>query len=136
VQAIADQFDAATIETAFRKWLARVPHPFTPAQTRGGGGYRYQLSILQAEFALTQVLDRPATGRAFFEEVIRENLDVGRPDQVQLIFDRRVIRSTRALSHPRADGGRDAVAARGLQDLADQAVPQGGPGPPHRDHGQ
>jgi len=92
VQAIADQFDAATIETAFRKWLARVPHPFTPAQR--AAGYRYQLSILQAEFALTQVLDRPATGRAFFEEVIRENLDVGRPDQVQLIFDRRVIRST------------------------------------------
>jgi hypothetical protein len=92
VQAIADQFDAATIETAFRKWLARVPHPFTPAQR--AAGYRYQLSILQAEFALTQVLDRPATGRAFFEEVIRENLDVGRPDQVQLIFDRRVIRTT------------------------------------------
>jgi len=92
VQAIADQFDAATIERAFRKWLARVPHPFTPAQRTAG--YRYQLSILQAEFALTQVLDRPVTGRAFFEEVIRENLDGGRPDQVQLIFDRRVIRST------------------------------------------
>jgi hypothetical protein len=50
----------------------------------------YRLSIWQAEFSLTQVLDRPATGRAFFEEVIRENLDLGRPDQVQLIFDRRV----------------------------------------------
>jgi hypothetical protein len=40
------------------------------------------------------VLDRPVTGRVFFEEVIRENLDVGRPDQVQLIFDRRVTRKT------------------------------------------
>ena len=92
VQAVADQFDAATIEAVFRKWLARVPHPFTPAQR--AAGYRYQLSILQAEFALTQVLDRPATGRAFFEEVIRENLDLGRPDHVQLIFNRRVLRST------------------------------------------
>ena len=92
VQAIADQCGAATIETAFRKWLARLPHPFTPAQR--AAGYRYQLSILQAEFALTQVLDRPATGRAFFKEVIRENLDLGRPDQVQLIFNRRVIRTT------------------------------------------
>jgi hypothetical protein len=52
------------------------------------------LSILQAEFALTQVLDRPLTGRYFFEEVIRENLDIGRPDQMQLIFDRRVTRRT------------------------------------------
>jgi hypothetical protein len=40
---------------------------------------------LQAEFALTQVLDRPSTGRGFFEEVMRENLDIGRPDQMQLI---------------------------------------------------
>ena len=51
-----------------------VPHPFAPAH--GAAGYRYQLSILQAEFALTQVLDRPRTGRCFFEEVIRENLDL------------------------------------------------------------
>ena len=57
-------------------------------------GYRYDLSILQAEFSLTQVLDRPLCGRIFFEEVIRENLDLGRPDQVQLIFDRRVTKQT------------------------------------------
>jgi hypothetical protein len=35
-------------------------------------------------------LGRPLTGRVFFEEVIRENLDIGRSSQVQLIFDRRV----------------------------------------------
>jgi hypothetical protein len=52
------------------------------------------LSILQAEFSLTQVLDFPRTGRQFFEEVIRENLDIGRPDQVQLIFNRRVTKRT------------------------------------------
>jgi hypothetical protein len=69
-----------------------LPHPFTPTHRRAG--YRYQLSILQAEFALTQVLDRPRTGRGFFEEVIRENLDLGRPDQMQLIFNRRVTRQT------------------------------------------
>ncbi len=27
----------------------------------------------------------------FFEQVIRDNLDAGRPDQVSLIFDRRLI---------------------------------------------
>jgi hypothetical protein len=75
-----------------RKWLARLPHPFT-AKDRAAG-YRYDLSILQAEFSLTQVLDRPLSGRFFFEEVIRENLDIGRPDQVQLIFARRVTKRT------------------------------------------
>jgi hypothetical protein len=42
--------------------------------------------VLQAEVSLTQVFDRPLAGRVFFEEVIRENLDLGRPDQVALIF--------------------------------------------------
>lgn len=92
VQQIANELDAPKIEAVVRKWFRRLPHPFTATQR--AAGYRYQLSILQAEFALTQVLDRPRTGRGFFEEVIRENLDLGRPDQMQLIFDRRVTRRT------------------------------------------
>ena len=75
-----------------RKWLTRIPHPFTPEDR--AAGYRYDISILQAEFSLTQVLDRPSTGRVFFEEVIRENLDIGRPDHVQLIFERRITKQT------------------------------------------
>ena len=92
VQRIADTLDAPKIDAVFRKWLRRLPHPFTAAHR--SAGYRYQLSILQAEFALTQVLDRPRTGRGWFEEVMRENLDLGRPDQMQLIFNRRVSRQT------------------------------------------
>jgi hypothetical protein len=92
VQQIADELDATKIDAVFRKWLRRLPHPFTATHRKAG--YRYHLSILQAEFALTQVLDRPVTGRYFFEEVIRENLDLGRPDQMQLIFNRRVTRRT------------------------------------------
>lgn len=44
--------------------------------------------MLQVEFSLTQVLDRPLAGRVLFEEIIRENLDLGRPDHIQLIFNR------------------------------------------------
>jgi hypothetical protein len=47
------------------------------------------------------VLDRPVTGRVFFEQVIRDNLDAGRPDQVSLIFNRRLKRTG-----PRATPGR------------------------------
>ncbi len=92
LQALADGLSASKIEAFLRKWLQRLPHPFTAADRRAG--YRYQCSIRQAEFSLTQVLDRPATGRLFFEQVIRENLDLGRPDHVQLVFGRRVTRRT------------------------------------------
>jgi len=88
LQAICDGLSAGKIETFARKWLAVLPQPFTPADQ--AAGYGYQLSILQAEFSLTQVLDRPLSGRIFFEQVIRENLDLGRPDQVKLIFGRRI----------------------------------------------
>jgi len=88
LQRICDRLSAAKIDAFFRRWLARLPHPFTAADRRAG--YRYELSILQAEFSLTQVLDRPHCGRVFFEQLIRDNLDLGRPDKASLIFNRQV----------------------------------------------
>jgi hypothetical protein len=92
LQQICDGLSAEKIDRLLRKWLHFLPHPFTAADQKAG--YCYDISILQAEFALTQVLDRPVHGRLFFEQVIRENLDLGRPDEVQLIFDRRITRRT------------------------------------------
>jgi hypothetical protein len=89
LQRICGQLSAEKVDALLRKWLRRLPHPFTKKDR--DFGVRYALSILQAEFSLTQVLDRPVTGRVFFEQVIRENLDLGRPDQVQLIFQRRIV---------------------------------------------
>jgi hypothetical protein len=81
------------------KWLAILPNPFT--ERDADAGYRYDLSMLQVEFSLTQMLDNPVSGRVFFEEVIRQNLDVGRPDLVSLIFNRGLKRTG-----PRATPGR------------------------------
>ena len=89
LQGICDRLSPAKIDALLRKWLRRLPHPFSRADR--AAGYRYDISILQVEFSLTQVLDRPATGRIFFEQVIRDNLDLGRPDRVGLVFDRRII---------------------------------------------
>ncbi len=88
LQAICDRLGPDQIDALLRKWLAILPHPFSPSDR--AAGYRYDLSILQAEFSLTQMLDRPVSGRIFFEQVIRDNLDLGRPDQVSLVFNRRL----------------------------------------------
>ena len=92
LQRICDDLDHERIDAFCRTWLKALPHPFSPADRTAG--YRYDISILQAEFSRTQVLDRPLAGRVFFEEVIRDNLDAGRPDRVSLIFGRRVIKTT------------------------------------------
>jgi hypothetical protein len=96
LQLICDRLGPAAIQSLLDKWLALLPNPFSDADR--DAGYRYQLSILQAEFSLTQMLDAPVTGRVFFEQVIRDNLDVGRPDRVSLIFDRRVHRRGKSLT--------------------------------------
>ncbi|HEV8557293.1 MAG TPA: hypothetical protein VGR06_12945 [Actinophytocola sp.] len=99
VQAVCDQLGPDKIDALLRKWLAILPHPFSPADR--AAGYRYDLSMLQVEFSLTQMLDRPVSGRIFFEQVIRDNLDIGRPDQVSLVFNRRLMSKG-----PRATPGR------------------------------
>jgi hypothetical protein len=94
VQALCDSLGPSQIDALLRKWLAILPHPFAPEDETAG--YCYELSILQAEFSLTQMLDRPVAGRIFFEQVLHDNLDIGRPDQISLIFDRRIIRTGRS----------------------------------------
>ena len=90
LQKICHRLSAAKIDALLRKWLALLPHPFTRADRIAG--YRYDISMLQVEFSLTQMLDRPVSGRVLFEEVLRENLDIGRPDKIGLVFDRRIVR--------------------------------------------
>ncbi len=92
MQELADSLTPARILLFLSKWQHRLPCPFTLPEQQAG--YRYQASISQVEFALTQVFDRPVQGRIFFEEVIRENIDLGRPDNLQLIFARHVTKRT------------------------------------------
>ena len=67
----------------FRKWLKCIPLPLRPEDRQAG--YDWSLSIWQLEVSLTQIFDRPLRGREFFEEIIRDNLDLGRPDRPGLL---------------------------------------------------
>ena len=138
VQAICDSLGPAQIDALLRKWLRILPTPFTDEDE--AAGYRYELSILQAEFSLTQMLDAPVSGRIFFEQVIHDNLDIGRPDHVALIFDRRILNGRTqdpgTVPHPGDHQRCHPVAARRLQEHQNQAVPQTREGAAHRDHHQ
>ncbi len=92
LQRICDLLGPEEIDRVFRKWLARVPLPLRREDREAG--YDWSLSIWQMEVSLTQIFDRPLRGREFFEEIIRDNLDLGRPDRVQLVFDRVVTKKT------------------------------------------
>jgi hypothetical protein len=92
LQQICDSLGPEQIERLFRKWLKRIPLPLRTEDRQAG--YDWNLSIWQMEVSLTQIFDRPLRGREFFEEIIGDNLDLGRPDRVQLVFDRVVTKKT------------------------------------------
>ena len=88
VQRICDGLTDQKIYRFAGKWLARLPQPFTRADE--DADYRWQLSVKQIEFSTTMALDRPVSGRIFFEQLIRDNLDIGRPDKVNIVFGRMI----------------------------------------------
>src|SRR5260370_29765448 len=53
LQQLCDGLSASKIDKLLRKLLARIPHPFSVADR--AAGYRYDVSMLQAEVSLTQV---------------------------------------------------------------------------------
>jgi hypothetical protein len=92
LQELADSLGPSQLQSFLAKWQDRLPLPLSASDR--AAGYDYKLSVRQLEVSLTQIMDRPVAGRQFFEEVIRDNLDLGRPDRVQLIFPRKIIRTT------------------------------------------
>ena len=92
LQELCDELGPNHILAFFAKWIERLPMPLTTEDRQAG--YQHRLSIWQLEVSHTQVFDDPVSGQAFFEAVIRENLDLGRPDRVQLVFDHKIIKST------------------------------------------
>jgi len=92
LQAACDALGPADVQAFFDRWSHRLPWPMTAADR--AAGYDHRVAICQLEMSLTQVFDRPVQGRHFFEAVIRENLDLGRPDRVGLLFPRRITRRT------------------------------------------
>src|SRR5207248_3561240 len=96
LQQIRDLRGPEDIDRVFRKWLPRIPLPLRKEDRQAG--YDWSLSIWQMEVSLTQIFGRPLRGREFFEEIIRDNLDLGRPDRVQLVFDQLVTKKTRESS--------------------------------------
>ena len=93
LQAICDRLGPEQIQAFFDRWMAVIPTPFGPLELEHG--YWWELSMRQIETSRTLVFDAPRRARAFVEALITDNLDLGRPDEVQLIFGRRIRKDTK-----------------------------------------
>ena len=84
LQAICDRLGPEVIEEFFDRWMSRLPLPLTEADRVAG--YWWELSMRQVEVSRTIVFDAPRRARSFFEALVVDNLDIGRPESVELIF--------------------------------------------------
>ena len=88
LQEICDRLQPGTIEVFAQRWLHRIPMPLGSKDR--DAGYWWECSMRQVEVSRTIVLDAPHRARSFFEALIADNLDLGRPENVEIIFGRRV----------------------------------------------
>jgi hypothetical protein len=86
LQAVCDRFGPGTVQVWFERWMSRLPLPLTGADREAG--YWWELSMRQVETSRTLVFDGDVHARAFFEALLCENMDLGRPENVELLFRR------------------------------------------------
>ncbi len=86
LQAICDRLGPGTIQVFAERWWSILPLPLTEHDRVAG--YWWELSMRQIETSRTLVFDAPRRARAFFEAVVADNLDIGRPELIELIFKR------------------------------------------------
>jgi hypothetical protein len=119
-----------------QRWWSILPLPLTDHDR--AAGYWWEISMRQIEVSRTLVFAAPRHARAFFEALVADNLDIGRPEQVELIFNRRTRGPTPGRTgqdqgrHPRRRGHRQRLR----QTLPDQAVPQRRPRAAHPNRDQ
>jgi hypothetical protein len=68
------------------RWMARLPLPLTGADR--DAGFWWELSMRQVEISRTLVFDGDCHARAFFEALLAENMDLGRPENAELLCRR------------------------------------------------
>ena len=86
LQAICDRLGPADIQAFSDRWMSRLPLPLTTDDR--AAGYWRELSMRQVEVSRTMVFGAPRQARAFFEALITDNLDLGRPEHVEILFKR------------------------------------------------
>ena len=90
LQALCDRLGPVHIRALLERWMSQVPRPLTDRDR--GAGFWWDLSMRQIEVSRTLIFSFPRHARAFFEAMVRDNLGLGRPHEVELIFSGRPTR--------------------------------------------
>jgi hypothetical protein len=98
LQALCDRLGPADLHGLFERWMRQIPRPLTDRDR--AAGFWWDLSMRQIEVSRTLILSSPKHTRAFFEAMVRDNLGLGRPHEVEVIFSGRPTRRGRPRRQP------------------------------------
>lgn len=94
----------------------------------------------QTQVSRTLVFDAPRHARGFFEALVSDNLDIGRPVTIETVFDRQVrsgrLRGTGGESRPRSSPAASRSPSTPYKHSRIKGVPEGQPGAADRDRDQ
>jgi len=107
LQQICDRLGPGQIRVFAERWRARLPLPFTRAGREAG--YWRDISMRQVEIATTITFTAPRHARAFFEALAAGNPDIGRPDNMEIIYGRQVRCVTKGVFRTAVDRDNDGV---------------------------
>lgn len=86
---VCARLGAGHVRDLLRRMTAVMPDPLTLDDRRTG--FDWAFSIAQLEVSDTAVFDQPRRARAWFEAAIGCHLDLGRPEKVSLVVNRKVV---------------------------------------------
>ena len=93
LQDICDSLGPEEVQAFFDHWISVIPTPFTEVDR--AAGYWWELSMRQVEVSRTLVFDDPRRARVFFESLVADNVGIGRPSEVAMVFARQVRKTTK-----------------------------------------
>ena len=88
LQQVRDRLGPTQLQAFFDRWMAHIPTPL--GATDQAGGYWWELSMRQIEVSRTWCWTPPGGRGRSLRRWVADNLGIGRPDEVSLIFDRRI----------------------------------------------
>jgi len=111
LQRVCDSLSADDIQRFADRWLGRIPVPLDA--TDRAAGYWWEWSMRQTEVSRTISFTQPRYARLFVDQLVTDNLTVGRVEELEVIFGQRIrggkLRPTRTETKTRVVREKDMV---------------------------
>ena len=97
LQQICDSLSDHDIQGFADRWLDRLPLPLDAYDK--ADGYWWEWSLRQTEVSRTISFTQPRYARLFVEQLITNNLTMGRPESLEVIFGQKIYRGQKGSTH-------------------------------------